>query len=56
MSNDDWQTAIDNAEELIEISKNKSSPAWFKLIDEYYSSEIVIQKNNMLKRIDDLKP
>jgi len=36
MSNEAWVAAQEKAESFYVMALNKSSPGWFKLIDDYY--------------------
>jgi hypothetical protein len=42
MTNDGWEKARMEAEEVLELAKNKSSEAWFDKIDDYYKVQLTI--------------
>ena len=43
MTNEQWQTAIETAEELSEIAKDNQSMEWFSKIEEYYIDNMEVR-------------
>ena len=51
MNVEKWEAANDAIDELVEISKNKSSIDWFWFVDQYYEKEIVTLKHTLITEV-----
>ena len=52
MENSDWEEAQIQAELISEIAKNKSSVKWFKLVDDYYITQLPLRQADLEATID----